>query len=71
MQSSNMKKTTIFVLLVSVFVPSILFAQGVEDLKKDATTSDNVLTYGMGYSQQRFSSLTQINRKTVKRLVPA
>jgi alcohol dehydrogenase (cytochrome c) len=29
------------------------------------------LTYGMGYSQHRFSPLTQINRQTVKRLVPA
>jgi len=30
-----------------------------------------VLTYGMGYSQHRFSPLTQSNRQTVKRLVPA
>ena len=44
MQSSNMKKFTIFVLLVSVFVPAVMFAQSAEDLKKDATTPDNVLT---------------------------
>ena len=31
----------------------------------------DVLTYGMSYSQQRFSPLTQINRDNVKRLVPA
>ena len=66
-----MKKSAIFVLLVSVLVPAVMFAQSAEDLKKDATTPDNVLTYGMGYSQQRFSPLTRINRKTVKRLVPA
>jgi alcohol dehydrogenase (cytochrome c) len=29
-----------------------------------------VLTYGMGYHQQRYSKLTQINKDTVKRLVP-
>jgi alcohol dehydrogenase (cytochrome c) len=66
-----MKKSAIFVLLVSVLVPAVMFAQSAEDLKKDATTPENVLIYGMGYSQQRFSPLTRINRKTVKRLVPA
>ena len=30
----------------------------------------NVLNYGMGYNLQRFSPLTQINRDTVKHLVP-
>ena len=29
-----------------------------------------MLTYGMSYSQQRFSPLSQINRDTVRRLVP-
>jgi alcohol dehydrogenase (cytochrome c) len=66
-----MKKSAIFVLLLSVVVPVVVFAQSAEDLQKDATTPGDVLTYGMGYSQQRFSSLTRINRKTVKRLVPA
>jgi alcohol dehydrogenase (cytochrome c) len=66
-----MKNFAIFVLLLRVVVPVVAFAQSAEDLQKDATTPDNVLTYGMGYSQQRFSSLTQINRQTVKRLVPA
>ena len=48
-----------------------MLAQSADDLKNDATTPGDVLTYGMGYSQQRFSPLTQINRQTVKRLVPA
>ena len=46
-------------------------AQTAADLVNDAKTPDDVLTYGMGYSQQRYSTLTQINRQTVKRLVPA
>ena len=41
------------------------------DLTKGAQKdTSNVLNYGMGYNLQRFSPLTQINRQTVKRLVP-
>src|ERR1700750_2005655 len=48
-------------------------AQILDDLKKDGNggSTDNVLTYGMGYHQQRYSPLKQIDRNTVKRLVPA
>jgi alcohol dehydrogenase (cytochrome c) len=47
-------------------------AQTIDDLKKDGNggSTDNILTYGMGYHQQRYSPLKQINRQTVKRLVP-
>ena len=47
-------------------------AQTLDDLKKDGNggSTDNVLTYGMGYHQQRFSPLKQVNKQTVKRLVP-
>ena len=34
------------------------------------TETEQVSTYGMGVAQQRFSSLTQINKATVKDLVP-
>ncbi|HTP95761.1 MAG TPA: PQQ-dependent dehydrogenase, methanol/ethanol family, partial [Burkholderiales bacterium] len=33
-------------------------------------STDNVLTYGMGYHQQRYSPLKQIDRSNVSRLVP-
>jgi alcohol dehydrogenase (cytochrome c) len=48
-------------------------AQTFDDLKKDGNggSTDNILTYGMGYHQQRYSPLKQINKQTVKRLVPA
>lgn len=48
-------------------------AQTLQDLARDGNggSTDNVLTYGMGYHQQRFSPLKQINKDTVKRLVPA
>ena len=45
-------------------------AQTLEDLKNDPNNTDNVLTYGMGYSQHRYSTLKQIDKTTVKHLVP-
>ena len=47
-------------------------AQTQQDLLRDGNggNTDNVLTYGMGYHQQRYSPLRQINKRTVKRLVP-
>ncbi|HKA38859.1 MAG TPA: PQQ-dependent dehydrogenase, methanol/ethanol family [Burkholderiales bacterium] len=59
--------------LVFFFAASITAsAQTAQELLRDGNggSTDNVLTYGMGYHQQRYSPLTQINRKTVKRLVP-
>lgn len=45
-------------------------AQTSEQLVKGATDTSNVLNYGMGYNLQRFSTLNQINKDTVKNLVP-
>jgi len=45
-------------------------AQTLDDLKNDGKNTDNILTYGMGYHQQRYSRLNEINKQTVKRLVP-
>jgi len=51
---------------------AIRHAQTQEDLLHDGNgaSTENVLTYGMGYHQQRYSPLKQINKSTVKRLVP-
>ena len=62
------------ILLAAAFaalVPFSGYAQTDADLAKGARkdTSD-VLNYGMGYDLKRFSPLDQINRDTVKRLVP-
>ena len=46
-------------------------AQTAEQLAKSESDTHNVLTYGMGYGQQRYSPLTQINTRSVKHLVPA
>ncbi|TMG81757.1 MAG: PQQ-dependent dehydrogenase, methanol/ethanol family [Betaproteobacteria bacterium] len=60
---------------VLLLVAGAAGAQTLDELKNDgrfndATRTDNVLTYGMGYHQQRYSPLNQINRNTIKRLVP-
>jgi alcohol dehydrogenase (cytochrome c) len=60
-------------LLGSAFVVAMLGsaqAQGLEDLKRDAATPGDVLTYGMGYNNQRYSPLKQINTKNVGKLRP-
>jgi alcohol dehydrogenase (cytochrome c) len=49
---------------------SLTHAQSLADLANDEKTTDDVLTYGMGYSQTRFSPLKQIDKRNVKRLVP-
>jgi alcohol dehydrogenase (cytochrome c) len=45
-------------------------AQGLDALKNDAATPGDVLTYGMGYNNQRYSPLKQINTKNVGKLQP-
>jgi len=46
------------------------YAQTAAELVKGATDTGNVLNYGMGYNLQRFSALDQINKQSVKHLVP-
>ncbi len=40
------------------------------DILNDAKTTNDVLTYGMGQQGQRYSTLEQINKETIKDLVP-
>lgn len=43
-------------------------AQSLTDLQKDHLTPGDVLTYGMGYNNQRYSALKQINTGNVAKL---
>ncbi|HEY9193413.1 MAG TPA: PQQ-binding-like beta-propeller repeat protein, partial [Methyloversatilis sp.] len=43
----------------------------VADIDNDAKSTGDVLSWGMGTEGQRYSPLSKINTKTVKRLVPA
>jgi len=65
-----MKSTLVAVGLALLFAPAAASAQTADELVNGATDTGNVLNYGMGYNLQRFSPLTQINKDTVKRLVP-
>ena len=60
----------LFLLAASLTSPAV--AQTLRDLIADGNggSTDNVLTYGMGYHQHRYSPLRQIDKQTVKRLVP-
>lgn len=56
--------------LASLAAPPVL-AQTDAALKADAATPGDVLTYGMGYNNQRYSALKQINSKNAAKLQPA
>ncbi len=56
--------------VAAVAVASPVGAQTLDDLKNDGKNTDNVLTYGMGYGQQRYSPLDKVNKGNVKRLAP-
>ena len=58
--------------LLFLYAVTGAYAQSDADLNKDGKggSTDNVLTYGMGYHQNRYSALKQINKSNVKRLVP-
>lgn len=45
-------------------------SQSQQDLVKGSTNTDNVVNYGMSYSQQRYSTLTQINKGNARKLTP-
>jgi alcohol dehydrogenase (cytochrome c) len=45
-------------------------AQTTAELVNDGKNTENVLTHSMGYDRKSYSPLAQINKSTVKRLVP-
>ncbi|MGZ5853327.1 MAG: outer membrane protein assembly factor BamB family protein [Xanthobacteraceae bacterium] len=65
-----MRKSILIALLLAAALPLSAHAQTADELKNDSKTTGDVLTYGMGYNQNRYSMLKQINKQTVKRLVP-
>src|ERR1051325_10609280 len=72
-RGSGPGRTTMKLLIsaaVALSMAGAASAQTLDDLRNDGKNSDNVLTYGMGYSQNRFSALKEINKATIKRLVP-
>ena len=58
------------VLALTALMTGHAVAQSADDLKNDEKTPGDVLVYGMGYSGNRYSPLTQINKENVAKLVP-
>jgi alcohol dehydrogenase (cytochrome c) len=56
--------------VLSLLLAAGASAQTLDDLKNDGKNTDNILTYGMGYGQNRYSPLKQIDKTNIKRLVP-
>ena len=56
----------------AISLPVAAFAQTTDDLRRDGNggSTDDILTYGMGYHQQRYSPLKQITPSTIRRLTP-
>jgi alcohol dehydrogenase (cytochrome c) len=65
-------RTAASLLLAALFATAslALVAQTDQELIDDGKNTDNVLTQSMGYDRASYSRLAQINRSTVKRLVP-
>ena len=64
-------RTLAFVASAAAFlIASTAVAQTQQDLIKGSANTDNVVNYGMSYSQHRYSTLTQINKSNAKKLVP-
>lgn len=63
-------KPTLFCSAVLLLALGSAHAQSLDDLKRDAATTGDVLTYGMGYNNQRYSSLKQINKGNASKLHP-
>jgi alcohol dehydrogenase (cytochrome c) len=68
-----MKRSAFAALIVAALTQSGMTQAGVTvaDIENDAKSTGDVLSWGMGTEGQRYSPLSQINTKTIKRLVPA
>ena len=56
--------------LAAALLQAPVAAQSINDLRNDGATPADITTYGMGWGQQRHSTLAQITPDNVKRLVP-
>jgi alcohol dehydrogenase (cytochrome c) len=64
-----LKKITV-AMIATGLVASAHAAVTDRDIEADATTTGNVLSWGMGTQGQRYSPLTQVNASNVQNLVP-
>src|SRR5579871_2830327 len=65
----HMKKMLLLAAMLGTW-PGYSLAQTMEELINDGKNTDNVLNHSMGLDRKSYSSLKQINKSNVKRLVP-
>src|SRR5580692_12976905 len=64
-----MRNIRVFGMLAG-FWAALGLTQTTEELINDGKNTENVTTQSMGYDRKSYSPLTQINKSSVKRLVP-
>ncbi len=64
-----MKRIWLLAIVLGMW-PGLGLAQTTEELVNDGKNTENVTTQSMGYDRKSYSPLKQINKSTVKRLVP-
>ncbi|MFK7881643.1 PQQ-dependent dehydrogenase, methanol/ethanol family [Roseobacter sp.] len=65
-----MKSLFTAAVVTAIGMATFASAQSEDDLAADASTPGDVLVYGMGYDQKRFSALDQITTENVSDLTP-
>jgi alcohol dehydrogenase (cytochrome c) len=65
-----MTMNKLWLLAAFLMIGSSASMQTTEELVNDGKNTDDVTTQSMGYSRQSYSPLKQINRSTIKKLVP-
>jgi alcohol dehydrogenase (cytochrome c) len=66
----HLKFAAALVAVSSALAAPAVFAQSTQDLITGSANTDNVVNYGMNYGQHRYSTLTQINKRNARNLVP-
>ena len=70
-ESGFLKSIAIAGVLVAAPMSNSVAGVTVDDIKNDAATTGDVVTYGMGTQGQRWSPLAKINDKNISTLAPA
>ncbi|TXH73808.1 MAG: PQQ-dependent dehydrogenase, methanol/ethanol family, partial [Thiothrix sp.] len=73
MKSGDLFRKVLLASTISLVLGSapLMAAVTDQDIANDATTPNDVVSYGLGLQGQRFSPLDKLNTETVKNLVPA
>lgn len=73
MKSGDLFRKLVLASTISLALSSapLMAAVNDQDIANDATTTNDVVSYGLGLQGQRFSPLDKLNADTVKNLVPA